>query len=259
MHLPSLINQMLPQQLRPADFTAARYVRWSKYVVQAGPFRGLRYIDRAFCSSLAPKIAGVYEKELQSRLAQWAATQPDVLIDIGAAEGYYAVGAAYAGWSKKVIAYEIDPQAREAMAELMARNQLGPEQIELREACTPSDLDALLASYRRPVVIMDAEGYESLLLDPLRVPNLRHCPVLVEYHDFLVAGLSAELARRMSPTHTVEVITPAPRTGDDLRCGDAFISALPAGIRRRAIDERRPFHGNGWLWLTPRIPRSSST
>ena len=245
------MNHLLPRALRPVAIVTARYLRWSGGIVQAGPFRGMKYIARAHCSALAPKIAGTYERELQPYLAQLLAGQPDTFIDVGAAEGYYAVGAAIAGWSPRIVAFESDPAARQGLVELMARNRVDPARIELRGICTPDELNALLAECARPAVLMDVEGFEALLLDPLRVPHLARCRILVEHHDFVLRGLRDEICRRMGATHAITVIEQAPRRASELACADPLVRLFPAGIRRRVLGEQRPFAHHGWLWLVP--------
>lgn len=257
MSLASTINNLLPRALQPVEIASARYLRWSRHVVQTGPFRGLRYIDRACGSAHIPKIAGTYEKEIHSFLPQFLANQPDAFIDIGAAEGYYAVGAAVANWSPRIVAFEINPDSQRALTELMTLNQLAPARIDLRGACTLAALNTLLADCARPAVLMDVEGYECFLLDPLRVPHLARCSILVEYHDFILHGLRAELCRRMAATHAVTVIDLAPRQAEDLVCDDPIIRRLPASIRRRVLNERRPFSLHGWLMMTPLNSSSS--
>ena len=61
---------------------------------QSGPFAGMSCISEAICSSLVPKLLGSYESELHQVLNQILETDYQNVIDIGCAEGYYAVGLA---------------------------------------------------------------------------------------------------------------------------------------------------------------------
>src|SRR5918997_1281919 len=69
-------------------------------VVQAGPFRGMRYSPRLTASdtllshTLLPKLVGCYEVELHDTLAAVFKRKYRQVINIGCAEGYYAVGLA---------------------------------------------------------------------------------------------------------------------------------------------------------------------
>lgn len=251
MRLASKLNSLLPTALQPVPWAAARYVRQSGYVIQGGPFRGLRYVRRAHCSALPPKIAGTYEQELHAYLPRLFAGRPDVFVDVGAAEGYYAVGVAVAGWSDRVIAFEAEPDALAACRELMAANHVDAARLDLRGACTPEALQSVLAA-ARPALMIDVEGFEAFLLDPLRVPDLARCPILLEYHDFVLPGLSDEIRRRFAPTHDITPIGQAPRRADDLVTADPLLRALPADIRRRVLSEQRPFSRHGWFWMQPR-------
>lgn len=253
MTVASFLNQLLPRTWRPPSLAAARLVSRSGHVVQGGPFRGMRYIDRAHCSALAPKIAGTYEMEIHGYLPRLFAGSPDVFVDAGAAEGYYAIGALFAGWCERVIAFEAEPAAYAACRELMTLNEIGPEKLDLRGTCHPAALQEVLAKAVRPALMMDVEGYEAFLLDPLRVPALARCRILLEYHDFVLPGLSAELDRRMSPTHHLTPIALTPRRATDMVTQDWLLRLLPGSIRQRALAEDRPFEAHGWLWMEPRI------
>ena len=252
MNFFSRLNQLLPAALRPVDWATRRYLHESGGVVHSGPFRGLRYIKKAHGSALAPKIAGSYERELHPYLTRIVNLRPDVLIDIGAAEGYYAVGAAFANWCPHIVAFETEAEARLAFAKLMALNKIPQGQITLRGQCTLADFAATLDGAVRPAAIIDVEGYEVFLLDPLRLPLLARCTLLVEHHDFLIAGLRDTLIDRMRPTHEHEIIDQQPRGGHELAGASHLFRALPDALRSRVLREQRPFSRHGWLWFTPR-------
>ena len=62
------------------------------YVVQDGPFRGMEYKCDSIWGSKYPKLVGSYEFELQPIVRYLFQKKFDTVINIGAAEGYYAVG-----------------------------------------------------------------------------------------------------------------------------------------------------------------------
>lgn len=252
MRLASTLNALLPRALQPVPWAAARYVRRSGLVVQSGPFHGMRYIGRAHCSTLPPKLAGTYEQELHSYLPRLFANRPDVFVDVGAAEGYYAVGALVAGWVGRIVAFEADRAAMASCCELRSTNGIDSAQLDIRGACTPAELQSVLAAAERPAIMMDVEGFEAFLLDPLRVPDLARCPILLEYHDFVLPGLSQEISRRFASTHAITMIHQARRRAEDLVTDDPLLRLLPRAIRRRVLDESRPFTRHGWMWMQPR-------
>lgn len=72
---------------------AAHLERMLGLTVRRGPFAGLRYPSHdAVGSSLWPKLLGSYEAELAPTFEALCATPYRTVVDVGAAEGYYAVG-----------------------------------------------------------------------------------------------------------------------------------------------------------------------
>lgn len=63
--------------------------------ILAGPFRGMKYIENSHGSAYLPKILGSYEKELHKFIPRIVEEEYELILDIGAAEGYYAVGLSY--------------------------------------------------------------------------------------------------------------------------------------------------------------------
>jgi predicted O-methyltransferase YrrM len=206
----------------------------------------MRYIGRAVGSAWFPKLLGTYEKELWPAIAQAIRRGPDVVVNLGAAEGYYAVGMARALPHSRVIGFEAQTDYADVLRTLAERNGVQPR-VEVRGLCRVADLQPALDGADCPLVLCDVEGAERILLDPAHVPALVRSCVLVEIHDMFVAGTGAEIQRRFSPTHRVECIPSAERTWRD----------VPPGVKitrrqlRRALGEGRPglMH---WFWMTPR-------
>ncbi len=75
--------------------------------IAAGPFAGMRYLDASSGSVLGAKLLGCYEAELHGVVREVCAMQPDVVVDVGAAEGYYAAGfARFPANAPRVVAFE---------------------------------------------------------------------------------------------------------------------------------------------------------
>src|SRR2546421_3493323 len=89
--------------------------------ILAGPFKGMRYLDAA---GHLPKVLGAFENELNGAIEQLCALGPDVILNIGSAEGFYAVGLARRLPQTKVIAYDIAKLPRYRLAKLARLNNL---------------------------------------------------------------------------------------------------------------------------------------
>jgi hypothetical protein len=213
--------------------------------VQSGPFRGMKFIPISAGSMLAPKLLGTYELEIQHLVEDAIAREPDLIIDVGTAEGYYAVGLALRLPETRVVGFDTDRRAQHLLARMAKLNRIG-DRLDIRGECTPAALNTLLGTCRNPLIVCDCEGYEDMLLDPAAASNLSRASILAELHDCYHPTVSERIARRFAPTHDVQTIKSRPRTMGDYPLG--------VGTTDRAIDlmnEVRP-SGMNWQYMLPR-------
>ncbi|MGZ5948088.1 MAG: hypothetical protein ACXWKV_16080, partial [Caulobacteraceae bacterium] len=137
--------------------------------ILGGPFAGMDYVDEATEGALMPRLLGTYESELHPHLAEFVAAGIDDIIDVGCAEGYYAVGLARLAPGATVHAYDIDEKARVACAELAARNGVA-ERVIIGGEFKPDGFQAFAG--RRVLVMVDTEGAEVDILQPALSPAL---------------------------------------------------------------------------------------
>ena len=76
-------------------------------VIYQGPFAGMTYVESASEGALIPRLLGTYESELHPYLEAFAREGLDSVIDVGCAEGYYAVGLARQMTGVTVYAHDI--------------------------------------------------------------------------------------------------------------------------------------------------------
>jgi hypothetical protein len=214
--------------------------------VRHGPFAGMRYLPglEATSGDLVGKLLGAYEAELHPAIEAWLAAAPERIVDVGSAEGYYAVGLAHALPATTVYAYDIDPVARQRCAELAALNGV-QDRVVIGEACTPATLAEHPAT--GVALLADCEGYERVLLDPGAAPQLRGWAILVELHEFLDREITDTLRERFAATHDVDVIEGEVRDGAQY----AELSDVSPADRRVLLSEHRPAHMR-WMALSPR-------
>lgn len=171
--------------------------------VQAGPFAGLVLGPRGTEGGHAPRLLGIYERELHPQLERLIARGFARLVNIGCADGYYAVGLARRMPGTIVHAHDIDPKAREACAAMAAANGVA---ARIRIG---GEVDhAALADLAGPDtwLLVDIEGNEDALLDPVAVPALRGATILVECHEGPRPGVTARMAARFAASHRVSRI-----------------------------------------------------
>ena len=209
-------------------------------VVLHGPFAGMRYARRTLdhVHHLTSRLLGSYESELAGVVAAQVERRPPLFVDIGAADGYYAVGMAVACAGIVVHAYEIDPVARRVLRANARANEVevtvhGPANSRRLAA---HDLD-------RAFVLSDCEGAEVDILDGEALPALARATLLVELHG----DTGAPLRERFATTHDATEIETEPRDPS------AFpeLDDAPPHLRAGAVDELRP-GPMSWLLLEPR-------
>jgi hypothetical protein len=165
--------------------------------VAAGPFAGMSYIAAASGSEICPKLLGTYEMELWPVVTE-AVKQPyDLFVDLGAGEGYYAVGMARAMPEMKVIAFEAGDEARTLLAEMVQLNAVA-DHVWISGAAAVGDVQRSLSQGQRTLLLCDVEGAEVELLNPKLAPALENADILVELHDSLRPGTSRLIRERFA-------------------------------------------------------------
>jgi hypothetical protein len=204
------LNAMLHQFGRwRATGLAKLYIEQQGAQVWSGPFAGMAYVSTATEGALIARLLGTYESELHPHLAQFSAQGLDCVIDVGCAEGYYAVGLARQMPGIVVHAHDISALARAACADLAARNGVA-ERVIIGGAFEPEGFEAFAG--RRALVLVDVEGAELDLLRPELSPALAGMNIIVETHDLYRPGAFAELMARFSPTHHITRVDQQPKT-----------------------------------------------
>jgi hypothetical protein len=239
-----------PKSLRPSRHIPRITAIRTKSTIQAGPFRGMRYVSQSHHSALIPKLLGTYERELAPTVEEAISLAFRTVVDIGAAEGYYAVGMAVRLPRARVIAFETEPAAQELLLSLAKLNGVA-DKLTIRGACTRLSLAADLNSSGRTLVICDTEGGEAMLLDPIRIPRLRACHILVELHDHIIAGISEEIRERFSESHIISQIREEGRSRSDFPFRTFYTTILP-GYIDWAVSEQRKCNMT-WYWMRPRF------
>jgi hypothetical protein len=187
-----------------------------KKEVRQGPFKGMKYINASTGSVILPKIYGTYEKELNHLLNTENLKSYDIILDIGAAEGYYAVGLTRLIMSTKIIAFEATEKGRKMIQKLASLNRV-TDRIKMEGFCDEKLLNSYLDKYNRPFIIMDIEGGEISLLDPELVPQISKADILVEIHTFLNKNIPVYIKERFKNSHHIQIINQEPRVENDIR------------------------------------------
>lgn len=214
--------------------------------VIAGPFTGIKMRKESFYSSIYGKLLGSYESELHEFINMILKIQPSLIIDIGAAEGFYACGFATKCPNAKIIAYEADSRFRYFLKRNCIENKV-EKNVEILGECLPNNLNQALDKKNEKVFILcDAEGSEHEILDLERCPGLANAIILVETHEFAVPGVTKFLKNKFQNTHKINEIYSCERNIKDIK-------VIRQNIPKKKFDyffKERPFQMQ-WLWMMP--------
>lgn len=214
--------------------------------VVAGPFKGMRYPQlKAHCSSLYPKLLGTYEDELHAALERLMSNRYDTVIDIGCAEGYYAVGMALRLAETEVFAYDTSAAAR-SLCTSMSRANGTDERVHIRDFCSPEIL-AIHCSKSRSLVVCDCEGYERELFDDRFRAAYGRCDFIIEIHDFIDSQIGTRISEILRPSHQLSRIA---ALSDACKMENSWqTKGLPDASLRSILSYLREGRPEGMYWL----------
>ncbi len=222
-------------------------------IVQAGPLKGFRLgSDPTWgAADKGPMLLGFYEQAVSAQLEKFSA-DASVLIDIGAADGYFGVGALASGLFERSVCFEIDPVTRAAMVEVARLNGV-EDRVTIYGAADETLLDKLAAAGVDPadaVVLCDIEGGEFTLFDDALLAKLARSRFIIELHERMTHDGADRLARLTTDASRYFEIDYLEGGGRDPGAV-AALQHLPEDDRWLLCSEGRSIYQR-WMVLTPR-------
>lgn len=172
-------------------------------VVMQGPLKGLTFLDQSAEGCHIAKLLGCYEQPLQPWIEKAIEASYPTILNIGCAEGYYAVGMVRRMPHTHMHAHDLSPQAQQSCIALACTNHVR-ERVTVGGLFRPEDFAGFTSSAdRRLLVLCDVEGAERELLDPAMSQALCSMDLIVESHECLVPGITSTLIERFGASHRV--------------------------------------------------------
>ena len=214
-------------------------------IVQSGPFASMRLPREQGweTGALAPAILGCHEQELheaiEREIARLSTHERPRIVNIGTAEGYYAVGMAMR--LPQAAVWGID--TNDGCVELAKKSAE-------ENGVVVTFGDALDTVFEKPdLIISDCEGFEVAYLDLHKFPSLRNATMIVEIH-----GTHLELEDRFKETHDIEVVMEGGRDPNAFE----MLRRHSSAFRWIAICENRPCMMH-WLVMRPKTKSTGET
>jgi ribosomal protein L11 methylase PrmA len=203
-------------------------------VVLGGIFKGMKYPDyESSGSPLFTKFVGSYEDELNPFILEIANVKYSDILDIGCAEGYYAVGLSMMHPEAKVYAYDIDDIALNRCRAMAAVNGV-TDRLVFGNKCEKSTLIEFKFA-GRGLVLSDCEGYEKELFDEQSAAALKNCDVIIELHDNAVPDIKQRMENAFKNTHSISFVLSRQKSQRDY----PVLATLPDRYRdNRFVEDR---------------------
>jgi hypothetical protein len=231
------------------EFYSKLYYPGADVRVMSGPFNGMRYLNTATFGPIVSKWLGTYEWEIQDWVSQCCNNGYENIINVGSAEGYYSVGFAWRSPASRVLAFDINPFARREVRRLAALNGVA-DRVTVRSLFAGDQLDSFRPG--KNLLVVDIEGAEMELLNPVSYPALRQFDILVELHQTSESNHCQEseeiLKKRFAATHRVQQRWQTDRSERRTAHKDVWSPRLSEDEITRATNEFR-IYVQSWLWL----------
>ena len=184
-------NALFPQ---PSDETVRRYRLGQvlsdhfENTVAYGPFKGLVLSDTSWwgAADRGSMLLGFYEKEVLNSLEVFAKDR-DTFIDIGAADGYYAIGVVASGLFSESFCFELSEEGQAAIEKNAKRNSVADRVHifgEANEGFMSGITEKFAVNLGNTVFLLDIEGAEFHVVNEAFLQEVSRAALIIEIHDW---------------------------------------------------------------------------
>lgn len=204
---PLIYNYNIINDYQEKALFIKEYKKLYGLTVNDGTFRGLKFpFDTVIGSAFIPKLVGTYEDELHHIFDDIKRTRVyKHLIDVGAAEGFYAVGLSKYLEIDDVIAFETREESRKLIEELALYNDV--QNVRIFGQCGMKNFNEV-TKVKYGLIFCDCEGCELILIDTEKFNSLLYHDIIVELHDYSESGdtIMEKFRQRFDKTHEITFI-----------------------------------------------------
>ena len=211
--------------------------------------KGLSLSCLSLLLTISLQIIGSYESEISDIVETLCNRKFTKIVNIGCAEGYYAVGFARRIDDVSIEAFDSSERAREHCGELARLNRVD-KKIRILGSFTKESL-VNMSLDDQALIICDCEGGEKEIFTSENASRLRNCELLIEIHDFVDISTSDYIRNLFAKTHDILV---RQSTDDILKARNYHFretDKLDLHLRKLVFAEHRPSLME-WFYLTPK-------
>ena len=218
--------------------------------IKYGPFKGMKLSSNIWWGKydILSKYLGQYEPHILEKLISNSKNNTH-FIDIGAADGYYAIGLLFSNLFKTATCFEVSKNGRSVISENAHINFVQKRLTILGKA----DQDLIsqeIMNFPQSVILCDIEGAEFDLFSEDLLKTCKSCVVIIELHDEFTKGKSnrrenlIKLASKFFKVNLIKRSNPKINNFEEIK-------DWSDDLRLLAFSENRPIRMD-WLLLTPK-------
>lgn len=183
---------------------------YCKGMVLYGPFRGLKLTDSPFWggNDLGAMCFGFYEKELLEFLCSDILSNRDIFIDIGAADGYYAIGLLGSKRVETAICFELTQEGRNTIKVNHDLNERPGVLSIYGDVLTDFRKGVKDVDFSKATVLVDIEGLEFEFLSREILTIMRSAVIVIEIHNWIPSffNLYSTFLKNASEFFQIEIL-----------------------------------------------------
>ena len=224
----------------------------------SGLFEGMKLVKKSnwdkkiykFNTDLSSKIVGCYEQEVQDKIVEFQKkNKKKYFVNLGAGEGYFALGALHSGLFEKSLAFEISDLSRNIMIENSKLNNLEDRLLIKHKASENflKDLDSSFNKISDIFFLADMEGDEFNIFNNENLQVIKNCNLIIEFHELDDNKKNQEFMDKIKKYFNVEILTTSGRDFSKI----SHLKDLNDDDRWLIASENRPYRMN-WLACLPK-------
>ena len=182
-----------------------------------GPFKGMIISENSFwqMTDFSSIILGFYERQvLDFVVEKCIELEKPLFINIGAADGFFAIGLIKNGFVNEAICFELTSKGRQTIKRNCVKNEIENSALKIFGRADIDFYKNLPSCSKNTIVLIDVEGFEFELLTNEALEFLKDSTIIVELHThFLLEGelKLTNLIKRASSYFSVNFINSGAR------------------------------------------------
>ena len=218
------------------------------FVVKYGIFKNLKMNHEISWGrgDIASKIYGFYENKIQQKLKD---INSPILIDIGAADGFFAIGALKSKICEFCYAFEETKKSRENLSKTAQINNV-QNKLSIIGKATKDNFFSLLPSeinFSKVTILCDIEGGEFDFFSDEILKTIKYSNIIIEIHKNHNKNLEIVLLERVKKYFDVSIIIDNDKNFENV----SELHTLNDIDRNLICSEGRSYIGK-WWHLSPK-------